>query len=141
MIRQSLLRRKPKSDVAKLFVGILKTDRLGRPTSVMVPGSNAKQYNVFIRRYKPNLITVECQLTTGRGFLRCPGNGPRKNKKQETICYHCRAAVDASAERVNKKTVWCVTQEDAERINLIKKGKIYTVKSRQNSAVAWVVVK
>ncbi len=96
MIKQSLLSRKPKSDIASKFVGVTSFDKNGRPKTCIVPGSNGKQYQVILRRIG-RTITTECRLIAGRnGYPTCPGNSRRKIKHQETICYHSRAAVVVS---------------------------------------------
>ena len=136
----SLIERKPKSDAATLFVQALTRDKYGRPTTVIVPGTQGKRYHVIIRRFDNALITVECRLIAGRcGFLGCPGNGPRKGK--ETICYHSRAAVNFALKEVKMTGSWCESLSDAKRLSHLG-GVIFKVKSHQNrTGVAYLVVK
>lgn len=141
MLRQSLLTRKPKVDVAKLFVGVLTRDKNNKPKTLIVPGSQGKQYHVIVRRFPNLMVTLECNLETGKGFVSCPGNGPHKKVESETICYHSRAALDFCMSEAGYRGIWCTSVKDAERINQINKGQIVTVKSHQNrGGIAFVVI-
>ena len=148
MNRQSLLKRKPKTDVAKNFVGVTQYDQKGRPKVLLVPGSEAKRYQVILRRYQLinedgnplKKITAECRLETGRGHLGCPGNSRKRHQHQETICYHARAAIDYVIEDAGFKAYWCTSQKDAMREHRMIGGFIMQAASHQNSAVAWIIV-
>lgn len=141
MVEQSLIRRKLKSSIAKIFIGVIKRNAEGMPTVLLSPGSNGKRYQIIIRRFsKLNKVTLECRLETGAGYLGCPGNGRRKVRQQETICYHARAALDFAVEEKGLKAFWSQSEEKANKLANLG-GKVFIVRSHQNSAIAWVVVK
>lgn len=154
-LTQSYLKRKPKSDVAGLFVGVTSTDKMNRPKVLTVPGSNGKKYRVILRRSvvkttdnpEQIVITSECAVETSCGHINCPGNG--RGKGHQVLCYHSRAAIDFAIEHQLKngewvkswrKGSWCETYEDAVKLNQMKRGQIVLVKSWQSKAIAWVVM-
>jgi hypothetical protein len=141
MIKQSLLRRKPKSDVARTFVGVLSRTKSGKAHTVLVPGSDAKQYHVILRRFSDR-ITAECRLQNGIGHLACPGNSWTK-----TVCYHSRAAIDFALAEAGMKAYWCTSEQD--QLNLLpaiagqeitKSAFLSKAVSHQNGAIAYLVV-
>lgn len=138
---QSLLKRKPKSDIASLFVGVLSRDKNGRPKTLVVPGSAGKSYHVIVRRYDNRVVTLECNLNTSGGLIACKGNSSRYNVKSETICYHSIAAFDKCLSLAGLKGMWCKDYQSAEKLNRMYNGQIYVVKSHQNTGgVAYVIV-
>ena len=152
MQSQSLLKRKPKSDLAAKFVGPLSIAQNKLHTAI-VPGSNAKQYHVIIRRNE-GTISAECRLQTSyNNHWNCQGNGPRQKQISETICYHSRAAIDYACEHtfvkidnqiITKKSgyklSWCTSHDDAKRLNKIYNGRILKIKSHQNrGGIAYVI--
>jgi len=150
----TFLKRKPKSDIASLFVGVTQ-EKDGRPKVLVVPGSQGKRYRVILRRSFTStangrmfVISAECAVETGAGHLSCPGNSPKRGR--HTICYHSRAAIDFAVENMKKndrwvpsgkKAHWCETYEDAKKISNMTKGQIVLAKSWQSEGVAWLVVK
>lgn len=137
MIAQSLIKRKPKADVAKQFVGVLQRDNKGRVKVVLVPGSNAKRYHVILRRF-PGRITAECRLDNFCGHLNCPGNSRRGSKG--TICYHSRAAVDFTIAEADMRAYWCQSKEDQLKVRQMVGGSCVEVVSHQNGARAYIIV-
>ena len=132
----SLLKAKPKADVASKFVGVLSRDRDGKPKTLVVPGSGGKQYHVIVRRFPgKKLITLECNLLTGAcGMQPCAGN-------THTLCYHTRAAFDFVVAEAGLNTAWCVDGVRAKQVAKLHKGsQYYSVKSHQNGAQVCVVV-
>ena|SRR3972149_968959 len=140
MIAQSLMSRKPKSDVAKCFVGVLQRDSKGRAKELLVPGSEAKRYRVILRRPKSEVLTIiaECALEVGIGYIDCPGNSRKGDKG--TICYHSRAAIDRAIGDAGYKASWAQSKDAAERVCRLTGGKLYRVASHQNGAEAWISV-
>lgn len=137
MLKQNLLKQKPKASVASQFVGVTKTDKQGRPSNLIVPGSQGKRYEVILRRFNNAVITGECHLDITYGHLDCPGNSNRKN---QTLCYHVRASIDFALKEQNLDGAWCSDYQSALTLNVMKKGTIYTVKSQQSGAVVYLVV-
>lgn len=135
----SFRNRKPKADIAKLFIGVTSRDKNNLPKTVVVPGSSGKQYQVIIRRPKIGLVELECRLIAGNlGYIDCKGNS-----LAHTLCYHSRAAFEFIAAETNRSVRWCVDEEDAKRLPSIYKYQepmIYKVKSRQSGAVAIALV-
>ena len=133
------LKQKPKVEVARQFVGVVYRDKRGRPKVCTVPGSDGKQYQVIIRRYQfasgDQLVTTECRLDVGRGYLICLGNTCHKK-----LCYHSQASIDYALSEVKKVGAWCDNYEDALKLNHMKKGQIIKVKSHQGRAEMFVVV-
>lgn len=145
MNNQSLLKRKPKADVAKEFIGVLSKTKSGKPKTLIVPGSNGKQYHVIVRRLKNEktnikFVTLECRLNVHNGHIDCQGNGKRKYAHSETICYHSRAAFDYCLSQAGFKGAWCTSLEDAEKLRKMTGGFVQIVKSHQSSGTAFVVV-
>lgn len=69
---------------------IVQRDAKGRARHVIVPGTEAKQYNVYLSRQNGS-IHAECELITGNGAVGCRGN-------HVTFCTHALSAILASAE-------------------------------------------
>ncbi|RJR12444.1 hypothetical protein C4588_02080 [Candidatus Parcubacteria bacterium] len=132
------LSRKPKAQVGKLFVAVMYKDKKSRPKTLLIPGSEGKQYQVIIRRYEKGVdpfISTECQLRVYNGYLLCPGN-----VYHSKLCYHSIAAIDFCIAEAKMVGSWCNTYEDALKLNQMKKGKIIKVKSHQSRAEMFVVV-
>lgn len=114
---------------ASQFAKVLTRDAHDHVKSVIVPGSEAKQYLVILRR--EGVLSAECLLRTGAGDIPCQGNS-------RTLCYHARAAlrVAAGAHRVHFCELW----EDAQRLAHTG-GRVAKVVSHQSGAVKFIVVK
>lgn len=69
---------------------VMQRDAKGRARHVIVPGTDAKQYNVYLTRQHGSLH-AECELVTGNGAVTCRGN-------QVTLCTHALSAILVSAE-------------------------------------------
>lgn len=139
MVKQSLMKRKPKANVAQKFVGVLSKDKQGRPKTLIVPGSHGKQYHVILRRYRfasdYNMIECECRLCAGyKGYIDCPGN------TFKNLCYHSRAAVDFALAEAGYEAAWCQEYQAALSVNHLKKGQIFKVRSRQSKVEVFIVV-
>jgi hypothetical protein len=137
MLKQNLLKTKPKVNVASTFVGVIKTDKQGRPSNLVVPGSQGKQYHVILRRFDKAVITCECRLDVGFGHFDCQGNS---NHNHPALCYHSRASVDFALRQQNLEGAWCADYQSALTLNNLKQGVIYTVKSHQSGATVYLVV-
>ena len=140
--KTSLSKRVRKARAAAQFGRVMDVDGAGRVTHTIVPGSDGKHYEQFIRRDDSRMpgMTVECRIWTtwGTGPL-CPGNG------NGTICYHAMAALEmASRERANGKSKmslsWCANDDDA---GLLKRlgGKAIAVRPWRQAGAVWMVWK
>ena len=114
---------------ATRFTKVLSYDAAKHVKTVLVPGSDCKQYLVIIRRQ--GTLSTECLLQTGGGDIPCQGNST-------SLCYHSRAAlrIAAGAHRLH----FCELRENAERLSHAG-GKIATVVSHQSGKKNWIVVK
>lgn len=81
----SVTDRTTKARAAALFGKVTERDAQGRAKVVLVPGSEAKLYQIIIRR-NDNHISCECNCQTSLGNVACKGNG-------KTVCYHSMAAL------------------------------------------------
>lgn len=129
----------PKSVVQ--LVGVVQKDAKGRPTVLLVPGSQGKRYQVILRRVSVDLMTCECRLEAGKiGHIGCLGNSHRGQNRRDVLCKHSQWAVQFAIEEAGMEQAWCEEYEDALKLNQIKKGKIIEVASRQGHGRMWVVV-
>jgi len=127
-------KRKPKASIASHFVGVLQRDKNNRVKSVIVPGSEGKQYHVILRRFN-RVIEIECRLSVG-GDNHCVCKGNLK-----TICYHSIAAVEFALNEAGFSANWCKNENDANRIQKMLGGTIFNVKSRQSKKQSLIVVR
>ncbi len=136
MIAQTIMQRKPKADVARQFIGVLSRSKEGKPKTLVVPGSNGRQYHVIIRRdVGQQLITLECNLMAGPlGMVPCQGNGVL------SICYHCRAALDYAVCESGLNTAWCGDLQTVRKLGqLHKDARWYNVRSHQSGKQMYVI--
>lgn len=137
------LQQRQKAKVAIVFSQVLTRDNKNRVKTVLVPGSEGKQYRVILRRFSFesgfSKITTEChQLLEHNNTCTCKGNN---NARASKVCYHSQCAVDLALDDAGFTGAWCWTYSDAVRLNLMKKGMIVLVESHQNEKQrAWVVV-
>lgn len=80
------------------FIGVLKSDKLNRPLSLLVPGHDGRRYQVILRR-EPGSLSGECLLEgNGQGHIgSCEGSA-------HSLCYHVLASV-LKAAQCNGRTV------------------------------------
>ncbi len=131
----SMMVRKPKADVARIFIGVLSRNREGKPKTLVVPGSADKQYHVIcLRDAGQKLITLECNRLAGSlGMVPCQGNGA-------SICYHCRAALDYAVGEAGLKTAWCGDLQIVHKLmQLHRDARTFNVRSRQSGKQMWIV--
>lgn len=108
----------------------------GEAKTVIVPGTDGKQYQVIIRR-ENGFWTTECRLVAGAaGYKDCPGG-------LKTVCYHSFAAIFMAAEDGGCR-VHSVTEDlkAASRLKRLVKGKsvIKSLRSRWNGKWFHLVV-
>jgi uncharacterized Zn finger protein len=101
-------------------VRTLKRDPSNRIKEAYVSGSNAKLYNVIIRR-SGQRITAECQLDCGHGFTRCPGS-------LQAVCYHSLAVLLQSCQDQGLSASLCGSEDHANKRARIG-GTVYKVYS------------
>lgn len=100
----------------------LRTDQNGRILTAFVPGSQAKTYQVIVRRTGRNYIETECILETGAGGQDCKGGW-------SAVCYHALAVLLTSLRNNDLDAAICQTLPDAKRRQNIN-GKVYMLKSK-----------
>ncbi len=103
-------------------VKTLRTDRSNRIINALVPGSNAKTYEVIARREGRNYIETECLLQTGAGHLDCKGG-------LSSVCYHAIAVLLTSARDNGLDAAICPTEQIANRRKRIN-GNVYMLRSK-----------
>lgn len=115
----------------------LRHDKSGRIINALVPGSQAKTYEVIARREGRNYIETECLLQTGAGHQDCKGGW-------SAVCYHALAVLLTSANQNGLDAAICPTLASA-RANANRRkpigGSVHKVQSKhapQNPL--WLVV-
>lgn len=99
---------------------VLDADAKGTVKTVAVPGTDAKSYQVILRR-ENGAITTECLLNTGAGTQACKGNG-------NGICYHSMTAVIMAASKSGGKLTLHSTTANARKSG----GLLVKITSRQS---------
>lgn len=108
---------------------VMRRDRLGRVNHVLVPGSDGKQYNVYLKREKG--LVAECQLITGVGEKPCQGN-------HVTLCTHCMSALLVAADAF--ETALCKNILSAYAVKRLHPGaKVTSVTSKQANKTFYLV--
>lgn len=129
--KTNFAKRVTEARAAAKFAKIIKTDALGRPINVIVPGHEAKNYTVIVRRHDNRVYATECLLNTGvTGYIPCPGNS------NGHICYHSFAAIIAIAGDAHKSISLHSTEKNAA-----KKGRPITLTNKVGSDKVWFTVK
>lgn len=110
------------------FCAVLERNESNRPTKVLVPGHEGRQYEVKITRNpiqqgERPVISVECHQKDIQSP--CLGNSNGK------ICYHCIAALLKSCEKQGWLS-FCDTRKEAEYISCFANG-LYIVRSSQGT--------
>ena len=124
---------KARNLVAMDAVKSLRQDKSGRIINALVPGSQAKTYEVIARREGRNYIETECLLQTGAGHQDCKGGW-------SSVCYHALAVLLTSAAQNGLDAAICQSLADAERRKNIN-GSVHKVQSKhapQNPL--WLIV-
>ena len=109
MNRKNLHARVEKAKAAMLFAKVLHYDSDGRVISILLPGTQGKNYHVIIRR-RP--ASVELNLETAMGFV-------KPYYAHHYITYHAMAAMMVAAREQGYKIQWCASGEDARRLSNI----------------------
>jgi len=127
-----LSERTTKARAAARFGHVLSRDKEGRVKTVLLPGTDGKQYQVILRR-SPSLST-ECRLDTEHGHLACAGNS------NGHVCYHSLAAVTLASRDAGLSARFCATETAARRLARLG-GTLVPLNSRQGTGRLWVVAK
>ena len=125
-----LKERTTRARAAARFGQVLSRDRDGRVKTVLVPGSDGKQYQVILRRGAA--LTTECRLDTGHGHLDCAGNA------NGHVCYHSIAAVALASRDAGLNARFCATETAAKRLARLG-GTLVSLNSRQGTGRLWIV--
>ena len=94
--------------------------------TVLVPGSDAKRYQVILRRPKNGIITTECRVeASSNGYVDCKGNS------NGSLCYHSLAAIETAAREAHRRVAFCSTYQAAKKVAQLHSGKIGYLDSHQ----------
>lgn len=117
------------------FAKILKRDRFDRPTSILVPGSESKRYEVLIKRPGSGMMVCECFLDTPGGHKRCPGS-------LVSVCYHMMMALTKAAEEKGLHVSFVENEIKADKLVNLSGGKAKKIEvaSRWTTRRLWAVV-
>ena len=111
-----------KAKAAMHFSKVMQCDADGKPKVFIVPGSEAKQYQVILRRNNGKM-SVEVNLLIG--------NNGTKPLYTPTISYHGMCAVMLAAQEAGYAVTWCANVEDAKRLSNIN-GSLISVSQFKN---------
>lgn len=121
-----------KAKAAMLFAKVNQYDADGKVKSVIVPGSNGKQYQIIIRR-NHGIMSTELLLVVNKQTVK-PEFGAQ-------ITYHQLTAVMVSANEAGYTVNWTANREDAVRLSRIS-GKVFHIYNFDNpTSVMWGVMK
>lgn len=124
---------KARSLVTLNAVKSLRVDKSGRIINALVPGSQAKTYEVIARREGRNYIETECLLQTGAGTQECKGGW-------SAVCYHALAVLLTSAAQNGLDAAICQSLASAQRRKNIN-GNVYKIQSKHAPKnPLWLVV-
>lgn len=134
--KANLPNRVEKANAAMFFSSTTQYTKDGKPKVFIIPGSQAKQYQVILRRIANNnggiSMTVEVNLLTGFGI---------KLLVTSTVSYHGMCAVQMAAQESGYKVMWCANEIDAARLANIN-GKKFSVSQFKNpTSKMWGVMK
>ena len=119
--KQNLPERVAKARAAARFAQILQLDGKDRPTIVLVPGSQGKQY--VVKFYRGKEFEATCENVTGKYPVQCISHA-------KVACYHVLAATMVIAAEQNKSVVWGSSRADVVNLNNIHHGNVFAVKMR-----------
>ncbi len=110
------------------FTHIMSEDTNEKVKTVLVPGSEGKQYQVILRRFGSK-ITSECRLIIGaNNHIDCKGN------TFGGVCYHSMAAVMTSAFKFDYNPSITRKYKFAQKLkNLKSNGNVYVLSSHQSN--------
>lgn len=114
---------------ASEFVCICEKDNKDRMLRCLVPGHEARIYQVCYERSKDKLIILSCQDIVEGG--QCKGN-------KYGICFHALAGLIYSARQNKLKISVCKSKSRAENIQSLG-GKILKVVSENSKKTAYIV--
>lgn len=123
---------------AKFSAVMTRGKKDGLVRTIVVPGSQGKQYHIILRRYKTRAgkvfkITTECRVIAGNnGHVTCPGNS------NGCVCYHSMAAILTMANGYNVS--FCSSREDANRLSHINNGRVGILASHQGKGRLFTVI-
>lgn len=123
-----------KARKAQIFTSVLHKTKTKIGATILVPGTDGKQYHVILRWIKLDgemALRAECLKKIGVGHKDCSGNCV-------SVCYHVMAAVIRYASENNKKISICHNRN--HQLENLTNGKAYQVISRQSRKSFWIMV-
>ena len=132
-----LQRRVQKARSTLPFVKVNMTDASGRPKDLFVPGTQAKVYNVILKRTNDaeniKRIFIECFITPHGDAVRCMGS-------MNAVCYHAIGALIYTTKEKGFKIAICDSKQKAITRSRLG-GNIFKVISRKAvDNPLWIVV-
>ncbi|MFA5166570.1 MAG: hypothetical protein WC449_04755 [Candidatus Paceibacterota bacterium] len=121
-----------KAKAAINFAKVSQYDTDGKVKSVLVPGSEGKQYQVIIRRSR-GVMSTELLLVVN--------NQTVKPTYAKNITYHSLTAVMIAAKEQGYNVTWTVNREDAVRLSRIG-GTVFHIYNFDNpQELMWGVMR
>lgn len=117
--KENLPNRVEKAKAASKFAKVLTFDPIGRPTEVLVPGTEGKQYLVRFNRSN-GFLQATCENVTTLPHRQCISHA-------KVPCYHVMAAIEVCARIAKHAVVWCSNEADTKNLNNIHKGQVFNV--------------
>jgi len=111
------------------FVRCCSFDPQGRLEVAIVPGHDAKLYQVQFSRAKDRLIVGGC-VNPDEGEV-CKGH-------RHNLCFHALAALICAADKKGLRLIFCSTKEKAECIAQLG-GVLVEIVSRASHKGGWVI--
>lgn len=121
-----------KAKAAMNFAKINQYGADGKVKSVLVPGSEGKQYQVIIRRNRGVMSTELLLVVNGQTI---------KPTYSKTLTYHSLTAVMIAAKHIGYDVVWTANREDAVRLSRIG-GSVFHIYNFDNTTeTMWGVMR
>lgn len=129
--KQNLPNRVKKAKSAIAFSKVTQYDKNGNVKVVLLPGSDGKQYQVIIRRYRG--ISTEQLIVIGNSTI--------KAGHLAQVTYTQMAAIMIAADEQGYKVTWTANRDDAVRLSRFG-GKVFSVRNYDNpNNRMWAVMK
>lgn len=122
--RANLPNRVEKAKGAVPFIKVLSRDLMGRPKTLLVPGSDAKLYHVIVRRHAG--VSTEINIDTGGGLI-------KPDYAHKNVTYHSMAALMYCARERGFRIRWCADKVDAKNLSNLG-GAPFTVTNHDNAS-------
>lgn len=134
--KQNLPNRVARANAAQMFASVQSYDKQDKVKTVVLPGTDGKQYLVIIRRKivnKKRTITTELFLLVDNQLV--------KTNYSRQITYHTMATIQIAADEQGYKVTWTANKQDAKNLSNLG-GTVFKVTAFDNpTSVMWGVMK